>query len=153
MQKILVFDPGESTGWLYAEVSTSGHINKLRGGTLPKNHRSFVYLLEEFDPDVVVYETFQLYPGMAKTMSWNTMYPCEVIGVIHYLYDESCEVVGLQPSVKKFAGGFDKTWELFVAECKSYVDKDEFNPKQYDKITEHTRDTYLLLKYYLRNRK
>lgn len=144
--KVMVFDPGESTGWLCAEVNEQYEIEHLDGGTLPQDHDSFRNLPSIYDPDTVVYETFQLYPGMAKAMSWNTFYPCEVIGVIKFAFFES-EIVGLAPSVKKFAGGFDDTWEDFQ------MGRSGLKEGNVHAVTEHTRDAYLLLKYYLRTQK
>lgn len=131
---ILVFDPGESTGWVYLDT-----LGKLQGGTIPADHLLVGRLIEELLPDVVVIERFNLYPGKAKSMSWNSFYPVEVIGVIKYLCEkESIWLVEQAPSVKKYAGGFDMDWEKFKVNIK---------------VTEHVKDAYLHLRYYQRFKK
>lgn len=133
MRSVLVFDPGESTGWMYEDD------NILSGGTAGKDHREIAKLIRTLAPQVVVYESFKLYPGKAKSLSWNSFYPVEVIGVIKYIcLDKNIEMVEQAPHVKKFAGGFDTAWESFKANVR---------------VTEHTKDAYLHLRYYKRNKK
>ena len=133
---ILVFDPGENTGWVAAEVSENGAIT-LTGGTAVRDHRLVAELFTIYYPDIVVFERFNLYPGMARTMSWNSFYPCEVIGVIRYLCQKNdIKYFEQAPSIKKFSGGLQKDWEMLRKKCE---------------VTEHTKDAYLHLKYFLRN--
>lgn len=136
---IIVFDPGESTGWVSVEVDPDSKLpRQLRGGTVPRALDGFDFLVEKakayIGKVVIVYETFQLFPGRAKSLAWETFYPIEVIGVLKYIFKDF-EIVGQQPSVKKYSGGIDETWS-------SYKDRG---------ITEHTKDAYLHLKYYIRN--
>lgn len=132
VSRILVFDPGESTGWCYYVPG-----EKLRGGTLPKNHQKVWGLISELNPDVIVFERFNLYPGRAKSLAWNTFYPCEVIGVIRLWTQISlCECFEQAPSVKKYAGEFGQDF--------SDMDRE-------GKLTEHVKDAYQHLKYFLRN--
>lgn len=138
MTRILVFDPGENTGWVSALVDNNN--KKLwisKAGTAVRDHRKIAELFDTYKPDVVVFERFNLYPGMAKTLSWNTFYPCEVIGVIRYL----CDARGIPyyeqaPSIKKYAGGLQQDWVELRHRCE---------------VTEHSKDAYLHLKYFLRN--
>ena len=66
---VLVFDPGEHTGWCCARnAESTGDSWVLRGGTADKDHRRVVELLDIYMPDIVVLERFNLYPGMAKTL-------------------------------------------------------------------------------------
>lgn len=133
-KSILVFDPGESTGWVF--LSAGGEIS---GGTCGREHRQVADLITNWAPDVIVVERFNLYPGMAKSMSWNSFYPCEVIGVIRYFADVTrTKYVEQAPSVKKYAGGLGDDWEYLKQKCF---------------VTEHTKDAYLHLKYFLRNTK
>lgn len=136
---IMALDPGNSTGWC-ARDRDGGLI----GGTVGENHRHVYDLLNHHRPDVLIYETFQMYPGKAQKLIWSTFYPCEVIGVIklwamQHGLEESKRLIGLQPSVKKFALGTTeldlwKTVERFGAPA-----------------TEHLRDAVRLLRYYERN--
>ena len=128
-ESILVFDPGESTGWVFLDRE-----GRLIGGTCPKDHLAVASLILGYQPDIIVLERFNLYPGMAKSLSWNSFYPVEVIGVIKYL----CMLKGIPmveqaPSIKKYAGGFQDDW----LKLKGGMG-----------ITEHTKDAYLHLKYY-----
>lgn len=130
---ILTLDPGESTGWTFLDAQ-----GNLHGGTAPKSHSAVAQLIIELAPDLVVYENFRMYPGKAQSLVWNSFYPCEVIGVIKYVCDSrGIKYVDQAPSVKKYAGGFDHMWSEFA---KNHP------------FTEHTKDAYLHLRYYLRNK-
>ena len=97
-------------------------------------------LLEEYRPQVVVYETFQMYPGKAQKLIWSTFYPCEVIGVIKlWATVNGAQLVGLQPSVKKFALG--------TTELELWKTVNRYGAP----ATEHLRDAVRLLRYYERN--
>jgi hypothetical protein len=127
--KILVFDPGESTGWVFQDTVDG----LIFGGTAGKDHRQIGELIHHYKPDVIVYETFKLYPGLAKSMSWNTFYPCEVIGVIRYLaLLLNIPIVNQDASLKKYANVTEKDY--------SHIDTREW--------TVHTRDAFTHLKYY-----
>lgn len=124
---ILTFDPGESTGWCYLSRD-----NELSCGTISKNHSKVAAKIEELIPDIVIYESFNLYPSMAKSLAWSSFYPCEVIGVIKYVATlNKCEIISQQPSVKKFAGPLPKGYNPPVK-------------------TEHSKDATQHLCYYLR---
>lgn len=144
---IIALDPGNSTGWVLRNDQ-----GELIGGTIGENHKDVVDLLNQYDPDVVVYETFQMYPNKAQKLIWNSFYPVEVIGVIKtwvMLHPEKVQntfsdtrkrtLVGLQPSIKKYALGNNEL-ELW---------------KTVDRMgrpaTEHMRDAVRLLRYYERN--
>lgn len=132
---VIALDPGNSTGWVFREADGS-----LSGGTCGEDHVAVWKLLEEYHPQVVVYETFQMYPGKAQKLIWSTFYPCEVIGVIKlWATVNGAQLVGLQPSVKKFALG---TTELELWKTVNRYDAP---------ATEHLRDAVRLLRYYERN--
>lgn len=155
---VLCLDPGEHTGWVVAqwnafnvwrgnEFVRKEHKVTLRGGTAHKDHKAVAELFHEWQPDIVVMERFNLYPGMAKSLSWNSFYPCEVIGVIRYLCEcreplSSIKLVEQAPSIKKYAGGLGQDWVELRTLYKSIGKIDE--------ITEHTKDAYLHWKYFLR---
>lgn len=145
---VIALDPGNSTGWV-VRLSTG----ELVGGTIGESHREVYKLLRDYSPEVIIYETFQMYPGKAQKLIWNTFYPCEVIGVIK-LYAQKAQrigepyfkegkpvLVGLQPSVKKFAFGPE--------EADGWKKVDRFGQP----ATEHLRDAYRLLRYWERNLK
>lgn len=131
---VLVFDPGESTGWV---VGTSAKC--LDGGTLPKDHVKVADIIEQLRPDHIVLERFNLYPSMARSLAWNTFYPCEVIGVIRYICAKlQIPITEQAPSVKKYAGNFLADWQQLKA-------------LRTRNVTEHTKDAYQHYRYFLRN--
>ena len=133
MKSVLVFDPGESTGWCFRD-----NIGRVIGGTCKKRHMEVAERIQIFSPDIVVFERFNLYPQMAKSLAWNSFYPCEVIGVIRYLCDKyNITVVEQAPSVKKYFGGFQQDWDQLKELSQG--------------VTEHTKDAYMHLKYFERN--
>ena len=140
MMRVMVLDPGESTGYLVVDLEGSNY-QISEGGTLPKDHIKVFDKIRERHPDMLIYETFHMYPGKAKSLSWNSFYPCEVIGVIKLTARIANieQLVGLAPSTKKYAGGFDNPiWKDF----RSSHD-----------YTEHTKDTWLLFQYWYRNKR
>lgn len=131
MTKILSLDPGESTGWVFRDEN-----GMLRGGTIGKNHAGVARLMTEVKPEHVVLERFNLYPGMAKSLSWNSFYPCEVIGVIKLICMQyNISMTEQAPGVKKFFGGFQDDW---IQICQGAH-------------TEHTKDAYMHYRYFLLN--
>lgn len=133
MRSVLVFDPGESTGWCFR--GTDGCVI---GGTCKKNHEEVAGKIIALDPDIVVLESFKLYPQKAQSLAWNSFYPCEVIGVIKYVCAvNSIPFIEQAPSVKKYFGGFKPDWQVLKVVS--------------DNVTEHTKDAYMHLKYFERN--
>ena len=131
--KVLCLDPGESTGWVLGTEDKA-----TRGGTCKRDHREVARLIRVEHPDIVVLERFNLYPGMAKSLAWNSFYPCEVIGVIKYV--SACldiPIVEQAPSVKKYAGEIKgrADWEFIKERCTG--------------VTEHTKDAYQHYRYFM----
>lgn len=133
--KILALDPGNHTGWVAYDTNTKA----LMGGTIGE---TFLGVWKPLcKADVIVYETFNLYPGAAKHLTRNEFYPCQVIGVIRLFgeINKDVKLIKQSPSVKKFAGGLDEVWEKAkqTSELVGYT------------VSEHTKDAFLHLKYYL----
>lgn len=129
---ILCLDPGESTGWI---LGTSD--KAIRGGTCKRNHLEVAQLIKDEHPSVIVLERFNLYPGMAKSLAWNSFYPCEVIGVIKYVaMCLNIPIVEQAPSVKKYAGDIKgrADWDFVRTRCSG--------------VTEHTKDAYQHYRYF-----
>lgn len=136
-KSILALDPGEHTGWCYQDPE-----GDIVGGTAGKDHVEVATLLMTLMPDIVVMERFNLYPQMAKSLAWNSFYPCEVIGVIRYLCMRfDIPLVEQAPSIKKYFGGFQLDWDTLKINAKVKG----FN------VTEHTKDAYQHYRYFLRN--
>lgn len=132
---VIALDPGNSTGWCLRNND-----GRLIGGTIGELHCDVWQLLNSYHPEVVVYETFQMYPGKAQKLIWNTFYPCEVIGIIKlWCMLNERNLVGLQPSVKKFA--------LANSELDLWKTVERYGAP----ATEHMRDAVRLLRYYERH--
>lgn len=130
--RILVFDPGNHTGWVFRDDQYH-----LSGGMFYEDITRLPVLFDTCKPDVVVYETFNMYPGAAPHLVHNDFYPCQVIGVIRFLcvlYHVPF-VVPQAPSVKRYAKGLDDRW----SSLRSVLKLD---------TVEHTKDSYLHLQYY-----
>ena len=139
-KSILVFDPGESTGWCFQAFNGTVY-----GGTARRDHLEVANLIRVARPSIVVLERFNLYPQMAKSLSWNSFYPCEVIGVIKVLCMElNIPVVEQAPGIKKYFGGFQSDWDTigFLTGPLEPFSKG---------VTEHTKDAYMHYRYFLRN--
>ena len=90
MARVLVFDPGESTGYFFYNGPLPYVFNNTQPdvelGTIGKRYKDIGDIIERLAPDIVVFETFNLYPGSAKSLTWSSFYPCEVIGIIKYIF-------------------------------------------------------------------
>jgi hypothetical protein len=99
MEKILAIDPGERVGWasgiVYPEATVEGAdgMPKEEATSLDVTDQG-VHQLKDFAMslgkniekyDTVVYETWRLYPNMAKRMVGNDMQPSQLVGIIRYL--------------------------------------------------------------------
>lgn len=130
-KSILALDPGESTGWCFL-----GRDNTMQAGTLLKNHVHVATLIDKLQPDLVIFESFNLYPSKAKSLAWNSFYPCEVIGVIKCKCTiERIDYLQQAPSVKKYAGPLPQQYKDLAKQKK---------------LTEHSKDACQHLCYYLR---
>lgn len=131
---ILALDPGESTGWCFIDRD-----DNLCAGTAPKDHLKVAERIDILNPDIVVYESFNLYPGKAQKLIWNSFYPCEVIGVILYkCRSNHIPVYRQAPSIKKYAGPLPQ----------KFIDYSKI-----EKLTEHSKDACQHLCYFLRQSK
>ena len=133
MKTILSMDPGESTGWVYRD-----RLGNLTGGTAGKNHEEVAQLIYDLRPDIMVFERFNLYPALAKSLAWNSFYPCETIGVIRYMCSKlGIPIVEQAPGIKKYYGGTKADWDEVKATGH--------------RVTEHTKDAYMHYRYFLLN--
>lgn len=131
-QRVLVFDPGDSTGWVFKDLK-----GNIIGGTFYKSFKSLESLFSALHPDVVVFETFKLYAGAAKHLIHDEFYTVQVIGAIKLLC-EQYKVKSIVPqgaSVKRYSGGLDARWKTILKDGG---------------ITEHIKDAYLHLRFYER---
>lgn len=89
--KVLAIDPGERVGWAHGRAAPLANDPDPRYGGAFEVTGQGVTPLQDFalklhevfgDYDVVVYETWRLYPGMAKAMVGNDMQPSQLVGMI-----------------------------------------------------------------------
>lgn len=157
--KVLSIDPGESSGWLYAELDTlTNEETNVQGGTVKHDRPEIWRLLHSFAPDILLLEEFKLYATHAKALTHSTFYTCEIIGLIklyvdlvrhfprvpEHVYDTkpSFQDVRLftNPALNKKYSGADKSdvlWQTLLA---------------LPKVTEHTYDAYQHYAYFKRHR-
>lgn len=145
---IVCFDPGNHTGWVAQDTETG----KMEAGTLLEETmmEGLIDVFNKLQPEIVVFETFNLYPGMAKSLSWNSFYPVEVIGQIKLLCKMNgiTKIVGQAPSIKKYAGQPTRAEVADLRErCK------HSNSALWGIFTEHTKDAWLHLLYFRRFKK
>lgn len=140
-ESILCFDPGNHTGWAFLDHDNLFSCGTIQPDESPKHLKQVAGTIQILNPDLVVYETFNLYPSMAKSLAWNSFFPCEVIGVIKCVATTmGCKIVGQAPSIKKYAGNLPKCYFDYLERYK--VEK-----------TEHNKDATQHLCYYLRKTK
>ena len=131
---ILAIDPGDHIGCVWAEGRA------VYGKTIEGDARGYYLwnLLHELEPDTVIYEEFALRQSAASCLVGNKFITCEVIGVIKlYCQLTSTPMIKLTPSCKEYCGFSDSARDpaFKVINCRE------------QKITEHVRDAYRLLRY------
>ena len=134
MSKILVLDPGNTTGWVFYDSSQQ----LIEGGTIREDLKEIYNLIVAKKPTMIVYERFQLYPGKAKSMAWNTFYPVEVIGAIKLTARLiRAEIDWLKPSDKKYALNYKEhpAWKVLRLSAP---------------FSEHMKDAFQLLMFFMR---
>ena len=139
--RIISIDPGDHIGIVYSIDNPMS----VKGTTFEGSDRNMKLwgLLNDFKPDVIIFEQFALRPGMAAKLAGNKFITCEVIGVIK-LYTQLNKYVHLVeqlPSSKEYCG-FSSNPRDEEYKNIQLVNKDE-------KITEHVRDAYRLYRYWI----
>lgn len=131
---ILAIDPGDHIGCVW----DTGE--KVYGRTLETDSRLWQLwnLLHDLEPDVIIYEEFVLRQSAAQHLVGNRFVTCEVIGVIKlYCQLTQTPLIKLAPAQKEYCGFSDSARDpaFKVIDCMD------------QKITEHVRDAYRLLRY------
>ena len=132
---IMAIDPGESIG-IVSRVGT-----KVYGTTVtdPLRLRRLWNLLCIRNPKIIVFEEFALRQSAASKLVGNKFITCEVIGVIKlYAQTHSCTLIPLIPANKEYCGFSSKPKDPHFQEIIMTGG---------EKITEHTRDAFRLLRY------
>ena len=133
--KILAIDPGESIG-IVMRTDT-----KVYGTTItePFRLRRLWNLLNTNKPDIVVFEEFALRQSAANKLVGNKFITCEVIGVVKlYSQTTGCPLVPLIPANKEYCGFSSNPKDPHFQEITIFSG---------EKITEHVRDAFRLLRY------
>lgn len=133
--RIIAIDPGESVG-VVMRTDT-----KVFGTTITEAFRlrRLWSLLEVNKPDIIVFEEFALRQSAANKLIGNKFITCEVIGVIKlYAQVRGCPLIPLIPANKEYCGFGSNPKDPHFREI-TMLDS--------EKITEHTRDAYRLLRY------
>ena len=91
--RILSIDPGQATGVVFVDTEkNSFHSIVVRLWT------NLDRIILKVQPEVIVMESFRLYPHMARTMIGNDFPSSQVIGVVKYLAGLQNIPVHLQPA-------------------------------------------------------
>jgi len=98
---VLALDPGETTGYVIAEVDGINYDIKL-SGQFP-NWQQLETLVVNWITNAIVYEAFHLSPQIAKFKAWSTLPTVETIGVLKYLAQKYSvrQLVAQPPSSKE----------------------------------------------------
>lgn len=93
---IMAIDPGGTTGWCVIETP----FNLLAADQFRNSNHiiTIEMLLDKYKPDVVVVESFHLYPWMAKTFTFQQLPVAELIGKIEYVVTKRGIVLHKQPA-------------------------------------------------------
>ena len=145
MIRVITIDPGDHTGTLRTLMQTNLRPNLIKhvGKTLvmPNMRTELWNMLEEFQPNVVVFERFTLRAASAVKQSGSIFLVCEMIGIVK-LWSElhpEVELVELQPANKEYCGFSPNPKDPHYAEIQM---------ENGEKITEHVRDTMRLFSYW-----
>ena len=133
---IIAIDPGESIG-----ITIRMTNEKVYGLTIKGEHRlkELWTLLATKQPRIVIFEEFALRQSAAKKLVGNKFITCEVIGVIKlYAQMHQCLLIPLIPANKEYCGFSANPKDSHFAEIRMLGG---------EKITEHTRDAFRLLRY------
>ena len=133
--RIMAIDPGESIGVV---LRTD---DKVYGCTITTDLRlrRLWAVLEGNKPDIIVFEEFALRQSAAKKLIGNKFITCEVIGVIKlYAQRYGCPLISLIPANKEYCGFSSNPKDAHFREIVMLPG---------EKITEHTRDAFRLLRY------
>lgn len=124
--RILALDPGERTGWA-AGTWDGEELTDVTQGVAALKDMALALEKNIHKYDVVVYETWRLYPHMAKKLVGNDMQPSQMVGMIRLLS-------WLHPSVKLKSFGADvkntalktipQSLKRRLARCSEEHDKD-----------------------------
>lgn len=131
----VAIDPGESIGMV---IRTD---NRVWGMTITGNDRLYALwdILNLWKPEHIIFEEFALRQSAANKLVGNKFITCEVIGVIKlYAQMHETPLTPLIPANKEFCGFTSNPRDPHFKEITMSAD---------EKITEHTRDAYRLLRY------
>jgi hypothetical protein len=137
--RVIAIDPGERTGWatgtVRSEPGDEPDISDLNQGVHPLRDFALGLHKNAHKYDVIAYETWRLYPGMAKRMIGNDMQPSQLVGIIRlqgWLHP-NVQLVSLGATVKQIA---DKTMPDWLRDRKEQSSE------------EHDKDALDLLWYF-----
>ena len=132
---VLSIDPGETTGWVLAEVSQSGGIKIVDGGHV--QHQEFYTLLTNMldtypKLDTIVYEEFRIFGTHNKVLTGDEVITAQLVSVIKQAVKAKAihtQITPQKPADRKFglARKSDANWKEI---------------KKIGKCNDHTFDAY-----------
>lgn len=103
MPKALAIDPGERCGWATAEYTDSA-VDLLDSGIAPLQTMALRLGESIGEYDVMIYESWRLFPDKAREQIGSEMQTSQMIGIIRYLaWINDVELVRQDPAIKKTA--------------------------------------------------
>jgi len=123
---VLALDPGEKVGWARAVVLPNAEWLDLRHGIHHLKDMALALGRSAVRYDVVIYETWRLYPSMAKSMVGSDFQTSQFIGMVRYLtwINPRVKLVSQGASIKKTADKTAPDWlqEIIDNEPASHDD-------------------------------
>jgi len=96
---VAAFDPGETTGYCVVNALTG----KIDVGAI-RYWRGADRLIHSVRPDVVVIESFKLYPDRARGQAWSDFPPVQVIGVLRFICEDLAHIKYALQSASEIKG-------------------------------------------------
>jgi hypothetical protein len=116
LERILAFDPGETTGVFFLKRMTIGdqavlgsttflsETNQADTSTLGLGHKAVDHLINHYQPDIVVCEDYRVYGWKTNQHSWAALHTPKLIGVIVSLCEAYQKPIVMQMAIQ--AKGF-----------------------------------------------
>lgn len=80
--KVLALDPGEKVGWARADIEPDLTFSSLEHGITPLQDMALAVYDRADNYDLIVMESWRLYPDQAKKMIGNDMQSSQFIGMV-----------------------------------------------------------------------
>lgn len=126
-ERIIALDPGERTGWAAGVWDPqAGQLGELRQGVATLKDMAMALGDRIHTYDTVIYETWRLYPHMARAMTGNDFQPVQLVGIIRFLSWQ-------HPHIKLVSQGANIKDTALKTMPKELADRFKRSSEQHDK--------------------